>query len=80
MTIKKITQEQFDNDDYPMCRRCISYHNLASTIFGSGWDCQKGHSFVEVDDNHFDVTTTGVLEIHDCGDYEFGETTTVVIG
>lgn len=80
MIKRTITKEQFDNTDYPLCRNCVNYHNAYSTVFGDCWTCTKGHDSIMVDDNHWDIETSKILEIYDCGDYEEGNTTTVVLG
>lgn len=72
MTEKFITQEQFDNDDFPQCDRCSNYENAHSSVYGDCWTCAKGHCSVDVNDNGYNIATTGVFKIIDCGNFNFG--------
>ena len=73
MNKRVITQEEFENEKYPLCKRCEHYADFRSSVFGSSWGCELDHDSVLVDDNDFDMKTSGDLTIHDCGDYKEGK-------
>jgi hypothetical protein len=80
MITREISKEDFHNENYPLCRRCSNYSNARSSVFGDSWTCSKGHLYIDVDDNTFDIEITGIMKINDCGEYEYGEPIVYILG
>jgi len=66
--------------EYPLCSRCIFYHNAYSTVFGDAWGCSENvENSYDISENDWNVNHEN-LEPVPCGKYQHGEPTTTVLG
>ena len=78
---RKLTQEEIENTNYPLCTRCEHYTNLRSSIFGDCWECGlKSPICYNVSENEWNIEEEECELIYDCGMYEEGEPTIYTLG
>jgi len=64
-------RSEVKEDQYPLCDRCIHYHNCCSSLFGDCWTCAVGNKkAADVCDNDWYESIGEPL--HECQEYVFG--------
>jgi len=73
----KITEKQFNENEYPYCFRCLNFKKYYSKIYGEGYDCVKGKNYIEIYEQN--ILNSNETTIKDCGSYEFGIPNTYIL-